>query len=59
MSTYGIHSKDVITNFKEDTQVVKIIGINNNINKILLNEGVLPQKDNEIVQIIIGKRLRR
>lgn len=49
MSTYGIHSKDVITNFKEDTQVVRIIGINNNINKILLNEGVLPQKDNEIV----------
>ena len=48
-TSYGIHSKDVITNFKKGSNVTKIIGINNNINKVLLNEGTLPKNDNEIV----------
>ena len=46
---YGSHSKDVLMNFKKDTQVTKLIGLTNNINKIILNEGTLPQKENEIV----------
>ena len=48
IKSYGTHSKDVITKFQKETQVVKLIGINNNINKILLTEGTLPLKENEI-----------
>ncbi len=47
--SYGLHSKDVITNFKKGSNVTKIIGINNNINKLFLNEGTFPKNDNEIV----------
>ena len=47
--SYGLHSKDVITKFKEDTKIIKIIGLNDNINKVLLNEGTLPKNNNEIV----------
>ena len=46
--SYGTHSKDVITNFKKGSNVTKLIGINNKINKVLLNEGTLPKKENEI-----------
>lgn len=49
MTSYGIHTKDVITNFKEDTRVIKIIGINEDVNKITLIEGNLPQNEDEIV----------
>lgn len=48
-TAYGIHTKDVYTKFKDDTKVSKIIGLNDNIDKVLLNEGTLPKKNNEIV----------
>ncbi|MBR1413120.1 MAG: FtsX-like permease family protein [Bacilli bacterium] len=48
-TTYGIHTKDVITNFKKDKKVTKIIGLNNDVNKILLDEGTLPSNKEEIV----------
>ncbi|MBR2828814.1 MAG: hypothetical protein IKE70_06250, partial [Bacilli bacterium] len=48
LKAYGIHTKDVITKFKKDTQVTKIIGFNNKINKPILNKGTLPTKDDEI-----------
>ena len=49
LKAYGIHTKDVITKFKKGTQVTKIIGFNNKINKPILNKGTFPTKDDEIV----------
>lgn len=48
VESYGTHSKDVLTNFKNGTQVTKLIGLNNNIDKVLLNKGTLPKEENEI-----------
>ncbi|MCI8654815.1 MAG: ABC transporter permease [Clostridia bacterium] len=45
----GIHSKDVIIKAEKEEYVIKMIGINDNINKISLLEGNLPKQDNEIV----------
>ena len=44
-----IHSKDVIIKAEKEEYVIKMIGINDNINKISLLEGNLPKQDNEIV----------
>jgi putative ABC transport system permease protein len=49
VTSYGTHSKDVLTLLGEDTTVTKIIGLNDKINKVLLDEGRLPQSDDEIV----------
>ena len=45
----GIHSKDVIIKAEKEEYVIKMIGINDNINKISLLEVNLPKQDNEIV----------
>ncbi len=46
---YGSYSKDVLINIKEEDVVIKVIGINNSINKIKLLEGRMPKNDSEIV----------
>ncbi len=48
INSYGIHYKDVISNENNGNPVIRIIGINNNINRPLLDEGRLPEKENEI-----------
>ena len=61
VSSYGIHSKDVITNFKNDTKVIKLIGLNNNINKIILYDGQYPKNNNEIVvekNLLLNEKLK-
>ena len=45
----GIYSKDVIMKTDKEEYIIKMIGINDNINKISLIEGNLPKKDDEIV----------
>ncbi len=45
----GTHSKDVIMKAEKEEYVIKMIGINENINKISLLEGNLPKQDNEVV----------
>lgn len=48
-NVYGSYSKDVLANIKDDEPVIKVIGINNHVNKIELKQGRLPKKNNEIV----------
>ncbi len=45
----GTYSKDTIMKTDKEEYVVKMIGINDNINKPLLVEGSMPSSDNEIV----------
>lgn len=45
----GTYSKDAIMKTDKEEYVVKMIGINDNINKVLLIEGNLPNSNNEIV----------
>ena len=46
---YGSYSKDVLTNIKEQELVLKLIGINNKVNKVKILEGRMPKNNNEIV----------
>ena len=46
---YGVYSKDVYYISEDKTYVVKVIGINDNINKVVLKEGRLPEKKDEIL----------
>ena len=46
---YGIYSKDVIIKTNKKESVAKIIGINNDINKVKIIEGRKPINNNEIV----------
>lgn len=46
---YGSYSKDVLININGQESVIKVIGINNDINKVSIIKGRLPEKDNEIV----------
>ena len=48
-NVYGSYSKDVIVQAKEKESVAEIIGINEEINKIELKDGKLPENNNEIV----------
>jgi len=48
-NAYKGHSKDVLFKNQDDSYVMKLIGINENINKIILKEGRLPLKNNEIL----------
>ena len=45
----GTYSKDAIMKTDKEEYVVKMIGINENINKVSLIEGNLPNENNEIV----------
>lgn len=45
----GTYSKDVYLNVDNNQYVVKLIGINNEVNKVYLKEGRLPDNNNEIV----------
>lgn len=45
----GIYSKDVVMKSDKEEYVIKMIGINDNINKISLLEGDLPKQEDEIV----------
>ncbi len=46
---YGSYSKDVLTNIKEQELVLKLIGINDKVNKVKILEGRAPKNNNEIV----------
>lgn len=46
---YAIHTKDVSFKNNDDSYVMKIIELNENVNKIALVDGRLPIKENEIV----------
>ena len=50
-NAYGLHSKDVeiSTNINNNTAVIKVLEISNDINKLILNQGRLPKNKNEIV----------
>ena len=45
----GSYSKDVIININNDESVIKIIGIEDKINKIKPEKGRMPKQDNEIL----------
>ena len=44
----GTHSKDVLFSIKDEIFTIKLIGYNENINRVKLNSGRLPKKENEI-----------
>ena len=61
VTSYGTHSKDVLAKLKDSTPVIKIIGLNDEINKVLLNEGRLPKNNKEIVvenNVLLHKGLK-
>ena len=45
----GIYSKDEYLNTINEQYVIRLIGLNNNINNVYLEEGRLPKNNNEIV----------
>ena len=44
----GIYTKDVYLNTNNEKYVLKLIALNNEINKVYLEEGKLPNNNNEI-----------
>lgn len=46
---YGVYSKDVLSEIKNEEVVLKVIGINDNINKIDIVSGSKPKNNNEII----------
>ena len=47
--SYGIHAKDVYFENDDTSYVIRLSAINNNINRITLKEGNLPENNSEIV----------
>ena len=45
---FGVYSKDVLADINNDEAVIKVISVNDNINKVELIDGVLPTKEDEI-----------
>lgn len=48
-SVTGTYTKDVFSSINNKEYIIKLIGLNNNINKVYLEKGRLPKKDNEII----------
>lgn len=46
---YGAYSKDVLIKTKSEEAVIKVLGINDNVNKIEIIKGRKPKNNNEIV----------
>ena len=46
---YGSYSKDVIASTKDDELVLKVIGINDEVNKIEILEGRMPKNNDEVI----------
>ena len=62
LKVYGLHFKDVLFNDKNlNSDVIRINELNNDINKIVLLEGRLPENKNEIVideKYLLGKNTK-
>ena len=48
-SVTGVHSKDELITMNKEELVIKLIGISDEVNKLYLLEGTLPENDDEIV----------
>lgn len=48
-AVYGSYSKDVIAKTNKEEPVIKVIGINNDVNKLEIKEGRFPKSNNEII----------
>ena len=46
---YGSYSKDVIASTKDEELVLKVIGINDEVNKIEILEGRMPKNNDEVI----------
>ena len=46
---YGSYSKDVIASTKDEELVLKVIGINDEVNKIEILDGRMPKNDDEVI----------
>lgn len=46
---YGLHSKDIEIQTQDSSAVIRLMEINENINKIRVTEGRMPQKSNEVL----------
>ncbi len=46
---YGVYSKDVLSKINNEEVVLKVIGLNKDINKIIITKGSIPKSSNEIL----------